>query len=62
MFLNLFGLWRTFVAIEQFGGTPGYNLLVYKVHELAASLELFMASKGAAALQLRITVIDQQTS
>ena len=48
------------MAMEQFGGTPGYNLLVNRrqVQKLAAPLELFPAPKGFAAPRLRTTEIE----
>ena len=48
------------LVIEQFGGTPGYNLLVdsCQILKLAAPLELSMAPKGSAAPRLRTTDLD----
>ena len=43
--------------MEQFGGTPSYNLPVnrHQVHKLAAPLEFFTALKGSTEPLLSIT-------
>ena len=45
------------LAVEQLGGTPGYNLLVNRrqVQKLAAPLEYFRVFKGVMTLRLRTT-------
>ena len=59
VFLNLFCFAAPFFLIEQFGGTPNYNLPLNRrqIHKLAAPLEFFTAPKGSAAPRLRITTI-----
>ena len=58
-FSTFFDSRHPFLAIEQFGGTPGYNLLINrrKVQKLAAPQELFTEPKGIAAPLLRTTAL-----
>ena len=46
-------------VVEQFGGTPSFNLPVDRpeIHKLAAPLMFFMAPKGFAAPLLRTTAL-----
>ena len=52
------------IVLQQFGGTPSYNLLVNmcQFQNLVAPLELFTAPKGAAAPRLRTTGLDHITN
>ena len=47
-------------VLEQFGGTPSFNLPVnrHQVHKLVAPLVLFTAPKGSLAPRLRTTGLD----
>ena len=57
---TFFDSWYPFLEIEQFCGTPSYNLLVNKrqVQKLAAALEFFRAPKGAMTSWLRTTALN----
>ena len=59
-FSTFFDLRHPSLATEQFGVTPGFNLLLNKhqIQKLAAPLELFTSPKGVAAPRLRTTVLD----
>ena len=58
--LNLFDSQHPSLVTEQFGGTPGYNLIESrcKIQKLVAPLELFRAPEGYAAPRLRTTEIE----
>ena len=63
-FSTFFDSRHSSLVLEQFGGTPIYNLPVNRcqVQKLVAPLELFTAPKGSVAPRLRTTDLQQRVA